>query len=642
VKGFAVAALALTVSALAGRRLMRRALPHTTFLTGEGALLGGVLTLGVVATLVIVVGAAGGWHAAFFGALMVVLALIAWRWPVPPDNAPLPVQAPPCRITRVWIAFCAVISAVYLIGAACPEIFFDSLHYHLAVLTQYELHGRLQALPTLFYSSFMSTIQMLYGWVHALGGVFSAKFMHALLALMLIPAYWLFSRRYFLSPSGWLAALIVLSMPLSSINATTAGTDVAGAFFFFASAFALVRALEMSGPRGFWIAGLLTGIAASCKYPTLPFIPIAALLIVWERRHWRDALHFIVAATVAVLPLLIKNIALYGNPIYPFLGTQLGHPVIAPAEWTQFVSDTGTQSLPLVFSSWPAFKAWVLQPWSVSFGSAGTVGPLLLMGLPLIFFGPSPSLAFRTLRRYAILAWLLWLATTTIPRYSLPAAVLTAPLIAEALYQIPPAAWIRWIGWGAFALGIVINLHMQLLIFFNWNGWNVLAGRASESAYLQRMWATYPTPPYEALEWMNANLPKDAVVLFAGEARSYYLRRRAIPSSIPGVQPIVAWSQESKTGDALAKKMRAEGVTHIFVNYVEAMRTEGYGAFKWTPAGWATLDDFWKHHIRFIWKKEDPSRENPQALYVYELASEEMSKQPHAPPPNPFERWKPK
>jgi len=56
---------------------------------------------------------------------------------------------------------------------------------------------------------------------------------------------------------------------------------------------------------------------------------------------------------------------------------------------------------------------------------------------------------------------------------------------------------------------------------------------------------------------------------------------------------------------------------------------------------WAVLDDLWKHHIRFIWKKKDGSRENPQALYVFELATEDMSRQPHDPPPNPFERWKP-
>ena len=61
----------------------------------------------------------------------------------------------------------------------------------------------------------------------------------------------------------------------------------------------------------------------------------------------------------------------------------------------------------------------------------------------------------------------------------------------------------------------------------------------SEDAYLGRMHATYPTPPYDALVWMNQHLPPDAVVLFAGESRSYYLQRRAIPSSIPGPQPVV-------------------------------------------------------------------------------------------------------
>ena len=194
--------------------------------------------------------------------------------------------------------------------------------------------------------------------------------------------------------------------------------------------------------------------------------------------------------------------------------------------------------------------------------------------------------------------------------------VLACPLLAEAVLSAVTEWKVRWLLLGSLIAGVFFNLAFQLMILSSWEGWQVVAGKVSEASYLGSMHASYPTPPYDALVWMNENLPKSARVLFAGESRSYYLERRAIPSSIPGPQPVVVWAREARTGAELAQKMRAAGVTHIFLNLMEALRTDSYREFQWDPASWAVFDDFWTHSTRLIWKKENSRPRKPRRRFT--------------------------
>jgi len=94
----------------------------------------------------------------------------------------------------------------------------------------------------------------------------------------------------------------------------------------------------------------------------------------------------------------------------------------------------------------------------------------------------------------------------------------------------------------------------------------------------------------EPIIWMNENLPKDAKVLYVGEARVYYATHPVLWSTAFDQHPLSALSREAKTPDELVAALRARGVTHLYVNYAELERLRsGYNYM--IDANWNLVRD---------------------------------------------------
>ena len=217
-------------------------------------------------------------------------------------------------------------------------------------------------MPTLLYADFVMSIQMVYGAALTLGNTLSAKALHIRPFLSLgCVGFVAFGRRFFGTASGWLAALFFFSMPMVAVNATTAGTDVAGAFLLFAGAAALVLAAGTSTPHPllFKLGRRAHGhAAASTKYPAFCLYSVSMLccgssgiLPAMRKSPGGNGCLFFSAfhARPRCFPvgalILLKNIAFHGNPLYPFGGTSFGRPRLDPLEWRKFVSDTSPRDL---------------------------------------------------------------------------------------------------------------------------------------------------------------------------------------------------------------------------------------------------------------------------------------------------------
>lgn len=619
----------------------------------ERLALGTALGCGALAFLTLALGAARLWYPGVFVGLLALLSLaLAFQRHTLTFKSEESAQPVPARV--FWIAALSVFFLLLLLGDSSPEVFYDALYYHIAVPNLYQLAHRIYSVPTLLFSNFVLTLQMYFGLGMTVGGVLSAKMLHGLLTVMLAITYFAFGQRFFSRAAGWLAALFYLSMPLVGMNAVTTGTDVAWSALQVAAAYALTVALQDGNKRWLVAAALLTGISASCKYPGFPYVPIASALVLWTfrkdlQRSWREslsmALLFAVVAGLVIVPYLIRNIVFHGNPLYPFMGTHFGTPRIDPHYWDIFVGDANTRRLVSEFKSASAFFHFIAHPWFITFSGQGNgdyVGPLYLILVPFLFIYRSPNLAFRILRRYAGLLWLLWMASSTTPRYGLPALAIAAILFADMVIRgLSGSKWRAPI-LILVSVGVVMNLTSFLWIIFIQDGWRVVGGLMSEKEYLANTHSAYPTPPYAGFEWMNTNLPAGSKILIAGEARSYYSKHPVIPSSVPDPQPIVQWAQESADAAALSRRLRAEGVTHIFLNFAEAVRTESYGLFPWDAHSWAVFSDFWKRDVGLAWQDQKMERENPRSQFVFALLNEEDAARPHPEPPNPFERWAPK
>jgi hypothetical protein len=77
--------------------------------------------------------------------------------------------------------------------------------------------------------------------------------------------------------------------------------------------------------------------------------------------------------------------------------------------------------------------------------------------------------------------------------------------------------------------------------------------------------------------WMNENLPAGAKVLYVGEARVYYARHSVVWSTAFDQNPLAAMSRQAGTPEELLAALRAQGITHIYVNLSELERLrKGY------------------------------------------------------------------
>ncbi len=601
------------------------------------------------------VGAASLWYPSVLWASTIVCGLLfGWRRHTPEWQSKTDANKKAAPWKFIWIGYLVLLSLLFLLALATPEVFYDTLYYHIAVPNLYRIAHRIYNLPSLLFSNFVLTIQLVYGLAVTLGTEITAKLIHGSMGMGLAAAFFAFEKRWFSKGSALLSCVLFFSIPLVGMNLVTTGTDVGWSFLHVTATYALLRGLLEYETRWLVLAGLLTGLSASCKYPGLPYIPLAGILLVWhlfkdQKRTAGEVLKglllFGVPALAMLVPMLIRNVAFHSNPLYPFGGTQFGTPRIDPHYWATFIGDANTRVLKREFQSVFTAFHFVFHPWFITMtgrSNSDFIGPLYLMALPLLFLLRAPSPAFRLLRRYVSLLWLLWMCSTTMPRYGLPALALAVLLLAEALVRLTEKSKWRPAILGLILAASISNLLWFLIASYGTDGWRVVGGLQSEEAYLGDSHGTYPTPPYTAIAWMNQHLPKNSKVLFAGEARSHYINFPVIPSSVPDPQPIVELARHSRNGADLARQLRELGVTHIFLNFAEAARTEGYGLFPWNEANWQIFTDFWSHDVHLLWKEEHFEPNNLKALYVFDILDEKMASIPHAPAPNPFQRWAPK
>ena len=101
----------------------------------------------------------------------------------------------------------------------------------------------------------------------------------------------------------------------------------------------------------------------------------------------------------------------------------------------------------------------------------------------------------------------------------------------------------------------------------------VALGRESADAYLSRQ-----LDHFAAARFVQERLPPDARLLFIGETRPYYFYREAVAPSAYDRHPLRRWVQESPSPEALAKRLVAEGFTHVVLNVNEFKRLhDNYG-----------------------------------------------------------------
>lgn len=260
------------------------------------------------------------------------LALSVWGWALRKDDS---------GATGRAIEFGLVaITLVYLVMALLPEVGFDSLAMHLFIPSQlfYRNQWGFDA-STYVWAVMPLMADWLYSIGYMLGGETAARlinltFVFVLASLARELAVWAGGA----ANTGRLAALLVISTPLTLTQGSTLHVEGVWAAFLCSSTLAILKLTTAEQGRGHYlaVAGLTLGCALATKAITLLMLPLLGVILIFRWRSWvRPEVFWAVVAGVSLVVVIgafpyVDALRLTGNPVFPFFNQIFQSPFFPP------------------------------------------------------------------------------------------------------------------------------------------------------------------------------------------------------------------------------------------------------------------------------------------------------------------------
>ncbi len=573
---------------------------------------------------------------ALFALLVLLPALLAARRapahaPGPRGGAaPHPLLRPDLPAPTALLLAAALVPHVLTLAAAlAPPLYFDVLVYHLALPSLYLLEGGWVATPDFVFSGFPQVMEFLFGGALGLGGVAAPSLLVWSTGAGLLAAVFLFARRFLDVPTSLVAAATLSASTAFLLLVSDAYVDVPLAFFSFLCLHAALASNRDPGPGHGWAvaAGLMAGLAFGTKYTGGVSSLFGAVILLAGPWRARRVASYIAAAALAASPWWIRNLLVFGNPVFPF-ATNLFAPLSTPMavetatryfhelyEYGDFLSN-----MPKILVL-PLYLATGDPRFGGGFDVLGNYGwtlPLTMLFLGLLSLRPfrrnpagaAASPPARFLFLVVAAHYVAWVATKPVSRFLLPCL----PFLCLA----GAVAWQRWSGGAsraarAVALGFLIFVALGQFLAYgaaqrSLEKIPVGLGLEPREAYLPRK-----LDNALAHAFINTRLPSTAVVCVFGDARTHYLRRRFVNVPVFARHPLVAALEEARSVDDVLAWARARGVTHILVNDAERARTMSYGTYGLSAAAEARWEELTGRRARLIHRDS--------ACRIYELTT---------------------
>jgi hypothetical protein len=535
----------------------------------------GILSLGVLGL--------GLAHLLYSGVLLLGLLValaVCWRearrlWALlmTPATYRLPREIRPQGFFERVLAGALLLELVVL-GANClapyPPMAYDNYQYHWAVPQLFLLHHAIYAFPGWAHADFPFADEMLDTIALAFQAPVAALLIQetfGLLAVLLIASY---LYRHMGRLAAWLGAALCLSSPLF-INLLIDGyVEVALSYDAVASlvlVLAWLRQPAQAGIRGnlrlLLLGGLFVGLGLAAKYTEAQLVVGMGLLLMgalalagfqaWRRDEWhwlivRRALLALllygVGALAPLLPWLLKDWALLGNPIYPFVW---GGP-----EWDAARTEVGVVTFSHFGPHGPLWQRLLLAFFGLFFDTHHTGESLLMppdylllavLAAPLVLAGewllrrkqkvlpqaarqPSPTNHVSLWLVVAGGAYLSWaLSHALVGRYAMPWVVLLAVPAAGILLRL--LQWSRRrMASRVLIQALILTLLLPLAAFFSsayWLSDNPLPLASGQVSL--RQWeeqTKLDTSFWKTVDYVEQHLPRDARLLLVGRAGIAY------------------------------------------------------------------------------------------------------------------------
>lgn len=512
--------------------------------------------------------------------------------------------------------FAAIIN---LTASFTPELFYDSLVYHLAIPQVYLQQHQIRPISYNIFSHFPQIMEMIYVICLALKDEILAKLLAWLLGMMTCMAIYVFGKKFFNKCVGFMAAIFFYATPLISMISCTTKIDLATSFFGVLAVLAFFKGKENF--RWYLLSGCFAGFSMGTKYVG-SFIAMALTAeFIWQlvfsgkasfKNTCRSFLLFGLFIFVFISPWLLRNYIWQGNPVYPYLEQIFGGQAVNLEKLNILLAEQSGAK----FQTW---TQWVTLPWQLTMkgiSSDTAMGPLFLMFLPLIFLVSGENNGRRQLGRIIFFSFLVGFMVTRLWRFHLAASALLCIFLFSFMIETKK----KFLGYFVCSIIIIVGslvfLRTAVTIRIYHDPLNYLIGLPGKTEYLTATHPGYPNPPYAVLDWANKNLEKNACILFLGECRGYYLQRNFIAASVYDENPFNVCLNQSKDAQDLLDKLIGMKVTHILYNGREAERLGSYKIFDWDKEKDVIVNQFWKENLVELYRHNDISLYKLKAVKV--------------------------
>jgi len=442
------------------------------------------------------------------------------------------------RTVRVGfpVVVLTALSAYFLLrglyGAYLPPAGFDVLMYHLGVPKLYlNAHGIFPT-PDINGSYFPFGIEMLYMLGMMLDGAISANLVNYGFAVMGGLAAALFCMRFLKESSGLVAFAVYVSVPMVVWLMPQAYIEFALAGYTMLALHALAAWSSGSDRRWLFVAAIFTGFCMAIKYTGVVTVGLFVLWMLADqvfisktglKKAVAGAGVFVGLAVMISLPWYLKNIVMYHNPVYPFLPGLFGNASIEShgGPMRAFLSG-GAASVATRFIS--SFWETTFNARAFQMNWVNGFGPAFLMLVPgLLLFGrPKKPVVLLLLYCLAYFSVIIFgsnirYALAILPAMSVLAAYPIGRLIKDE-NTVPRAFGYALLAVFSVAVLLASTPRMDVVGFPS-------AGPAQTAKYYTQNRSGYMAS-YDAWRWIDANLPKDAVIYQLWDDASVYFRRR--------------------------------------------------------------------------------------------------------------------
>ena len=544
----------------------------------ERLVLGAGIGLGVLGLAVLALGLVGGYYRGLMWGLLIVGLVLNNRTVLQLAGASWErIELPSGRMYKFLVGFLAVMLLLALVQALLPPTAWDSLAYHLTgPKLDIQAHRHLPDVD-IVPLGYPALIEMLYRMGLLLKGPAVAQVIQWTFAVLTLLVLYVFALRHFDARVAWLSMALLYSAPTLVRLSFWAYIDAALMFYGLVAVHVLLRWRESRKGRWLLMTGVFCGLAMGTKYTAVGLTLAIGLFVLWDdwARGWRQtarsALTFGGAATLVTLPWLLKNWVFLGNPVYPFL--------FGGRYWDAFrQSWWGRPGTGLAYTEpWRLLTA----PWEMTvFATEGktgfdaTIGPLLLIGLVVLFFvwrkgskeehNTLTALMFISLVQYII--WLVYAAYSTAvmqTRLLFPIFPLLSIMAAYALDRARalrrPAFAVDWILTSVVLLSLSLTLVGAILDFTRVHPLTYLTGWESRAHFLEQRLGAH----YAVMDYINRELPDEVRLYFWWEPRSYYCSRECRPDAI--LDAFSHLAHRFDNAPAIAQYLTEQGYTHVLL-----------------------------------------------------------------------------